>query len=653
MLKQLLSALLPKAPELEEGREKRQCTLIGAEGEYTVCAQSKNRFHPSLYEKCPMVSNGKVTRGISYRMTLDEAQMISSKDPDAPDYPYIDITTLNSWLQDTAMTVVSAALFFVTAYSHATFISATFAASSESMGMVLYLTWAMICVIGIDYCIQCCLALRHSSTKWRRDGSLLIQDDDMSLEQVSARQLWVVFLCSAFLALVNVPEKMRVAPIYFHPDKGIRMASVNRIGSHRTHFVGYRTSWEFEVENRPDQFHRTILSLCTGTASTALKALVCLYQKSNWFFIIVNVGVPILMELLKVYDVIKMYRMRQGFRRSLEADMDSPDDVVRKVSRAMLSKHFGVSVPVPAGERQHMSLASSTGSCEAIARELHKKVSDMQFELGMLERGNKLCPGEGQRLVQDISQRLQLACFPCFFEVATPSSINVTPYDFPHDLGPFAMEAIDVKLCMDRSSTPAGTCKTQPIPWTVSLENYPASRVATSCNSGGVLRGTISPLSEVTLDDKHKVAIGIPVNAYWFGWSYPVATKGRLSDNIVVDCKKCTHEKPEDAFLLWGGFVYFNRDEEIVRVLAANHKRQGDKLTGLLGFRPPMTVLNDGPLGATLQEAINTDGGFPLSALYSEDQYAGLRMMWLGSRDIKTEKPSHGGFLLFHSKASP
>jgi len=327
----------------------------------------------------------------------------------------------------------------------------------------------------------------------------------------------------------------------------------------------------------------------------------------------------------------------------------SSDDVVREVSRAMLSKYFGVSVPVAAGQIEHFR-ASSTGTCDAIAREWDKKVFDMQFALDMLERGNKLYPGEGLRLVQDIRQRLQQACFPCFFEVATSSSIHVTPYDFPHDLGPFALKAIDVQLCIDRPSTPAGSCKAQPTPWTASLENYPASRVAMACSSGGVLRGTISPLSEVTFDDKHKDALGIPVNAYWFGYSYPVASKGCLSDDIVVECKKYTDEKPEDAFILWGGYVYFNRDLEIVLVLAANHKRQGGELKGLLGFRPPMSVHPDGPLGATLQEVIDTDGGFPVSALHNEDQYSSLRMIWLGAREIKTEKPSPGGVVFFYPR---
>jgi len=653
MLERLSTAFLTEEPELEEGREKRQCTLNGSEREYTVYSQSKDRFHPSLYEQCPLVSNGKVTRGISFRMMLDEAQMISGEDPDALDYPYIDITTLNSWLQDTSMAVVSAALFFVTAYSHTTFISATFAKSDESIGMGLYLTWVMICIIGVDYCIQCLLAVREASSNWKTEAeNTLILNDDISLEKLSAGQVWVAFLCRVFLALVNIPEKVCVAPIYFHPDQAIRMSSVNRIGGHRTHFAGFRTKWEFEVENRAGQYHRAILSLCTGTASIVLKALVCLCQESNWFFIIVNVGVPVLMELLKVRDAIKMYHMRQGFRKILEADMHSSDDVVRGVSHAMLSKHFGVRLPVPAGHMEHLFLQSSTGTCDSIARELDKKVSDMQFALDMLERGSKLCQGEGLHLIQDIRPGLQQACFPCFFEVATPSSINVTPYDFPHDLGPFRLEAIDVQLCIDRPSTPAGSCKAQPTPWTVSLENYPASRVAMACSSGGVLRGTISPLSEVTLNEKHKDILGIPVDAYWFGWSYPVASKGCLSDDVVVECKKYTDVSPEDSFLLWGGYIYFNQDLEIVLMLAANHKRQGGRLKGLLGFRPPISVHHDGPLVATLQEAIDTDGGFPVSALHDEDQYSGLRMLWLDSHDLKTEKPSNGGFLLFFPKGN-
>jgi len=172
--------------------------------------------------------------------------------------------------------------------------------------------------------------------------------------------------------------------------------------------------------------------------------------------------------------------------------------------------------------------------------------------------------------------------------------------------------------------------------------------VAMACSSGGVLRGTISPLSEVTFDDKHKEGLGIPVDAYWFGWSYPVATKERLSDDIVVECKKkYADQEPADSFLLWGGYVYFNRDLEIVLVFAANHKRQGGWLKGLLGFRPPISVHHDGPLVATLQEAIDTDGGFPISALHNEDQYSGLRMLWLDSHKLKTEKPTHGGFLFF------
>lgn len=82
----------------------------------------------------------------------------------------------------------------------------------------------------------------------------------------------------------------------------------------------------------------------------------------------------------------------------------------------------------------------------------------------------------------------------------------------------------------------------------------------------GEVEGVLSPVSEVNLPGETRKQLGIPQEAMYFMWSYPVDF-GCCLDSME-------ERDPDKAFLLYGGYVYLARDlRTIVKVLAVRPTR--------------------------------------------------------------------------------
>jgi len=113
----------------EESEEMERTRTPGkGRGCCAVVAQTERRLHPHLWEAMPLVTDGAVTRELPYCLTLEGVDIIDEKHDlfeKRYHYHFVDVTTFNSWAEDLAMLVLNSAMFFITAYSHDTFIAAT------------------------------------------------------------------------------------------------------------------------------------------------------------------------------------------------------------------------------------------------------------------------------------------------------------------------------------------------------------------------------------------------------------------------------------------------------------------------------------------------------------------------------------------------
>jgi hypothetical protein len=111
----------------------------------------------------------------------------------------------------------------------------------------------------------------------------------------------------------------------------------------------------------------------------------------------------------------------------------------------------------------------------------------------------------------------------------------------------------------------------------------------TIIDNGGICDGSFSPISIITMDEHTKQIANIPFDAKYMAWAYP------LSGIQVVD--EITRNKmdvtlPENSFVLFGGFIFFNQNKELIQVNAVFN---GDNIN----FDVPKT-LNYGDINNSL-----------------------------------------------------
>eukprot|EP00405_Crypthecodinium_cohnii_P042877 CAMPEP_0206556818 /NCGR_PEP_ID=MMETSP0325_2-20121206/18698_1 /ASSEMBLY_ACC=CAM_ASM_000347 /TAXON_ID=2866 /ORGANISM="Crypthecodinium cohnii, Strain Seligo" /LENGTH=673 /DNA_ID=CAMNT_0054057547 /DNA_START=40 /DNA_END=2057 /DNA_ORIENTATION=+ len=77
-------------------------------------------------------------------------------------------------------------------------------------------------------------------------------------------------------------------------------------------------------------------------------------------------------------------------------------------------------------------------------------------------------------------------------------------------------------------------------------------------------RSKITPLSTITLDDAARKKAGIPDQATQFCWAYPIGG-GRFSEHQRAYLPTTS---PSASFFVFGGFIYFGKDNSVVSVTA-------------------------------------------------------------------------------------
>lgn len=82
-------------------------------------------------------------------------------------------------------------------------------------------------------------------------------------------------------------------------------------------------------------------------------------------------------------------------------------------------------------------------------------------------------------------------------------------------------------------------------------------------DGGGLCVGSFSPVSAITMDDHTRNVSNIPDDATYFAWAYPLSGLELLSDDVKRDLKP---EAPEVSFVLFGGFIFFNDNYNLIQV---------------------------------------------------------------------------------------
>lgn len=665
-------------PLLGSPQRARRVKGRSSGGQYSINAESRRRINRSIFEQFPIVSEGCITQGISYKIARDGAAILSQDYPDVDKFPYLDVITCQSWQREVTMAIMKASIFFVGVYSHAAFFSANFLLLKESqVTMDMYWNWAAMGIIFIDYIGKFAFAWHEASIKWKVDLSMgiFVTKDDLPNSdgsELSRLNQWKAFLFLVMLYLLAVPMKVQVAPAYFSTDKALRLGASVRVSGGRFMFVGYRSKWEYKVENHPSTLYRMMFSLVTGSIVIAIKAVICMWFARDWFFTIVNVGIPICLQVVMILDAIRLYLDRSGYRRMLEDESESTDPNTRMLSKAQLKQRFGIKKPQNEDEKQAFSMEPQETSILRTAEGIDKRLAELKEDLEFLKeerRGALKSQGEDPtqvnatvelddsfQMLDNIRAQVQRAMLPCFYEVASLTGTHTDELGFPHDFGPLLLQPMEALPFEFQEPFTTQERDSRPTPWTMPLDAYPESSVAQACAVNGVLGGVLSPLSRVSLGAEEKTAAGIPEDAAYYAWNYTAdaccaggeaiislgGDGAKNPGNLDVDPEDLT---AADWFLACGGYVYFDLTFQVIHILSATVTRfSGDFAKGTLGFRPPLPITPGGPLEKALQNARRTGDGYPTP-------YRGLdmRMLWLSSEQIRTEARSPGGFLFFYT----
>eukprot|EP00298_Acanthocystis_sp_HF-20_P008210 c17547_g1_i1.p1 GENE.c17547_g1_i1~~c17547_g1_i1.p1 ORF type:complete len:392 (+),score=152.49 c17547_g1_i1:76-1176(+) len=144
---------------------------------------------------------------------------------------------------------------------------------------------------------------------------------------------------------------------------------------------------------------------------------------------------------------------------------------------------------------------------------------------------------------------------PLKVELAVPK-----PNEFPNALGPFGV--VPTKLSLYVHGTIQELLKPNS---SVYYEVRLADKLNILEKLGVMSIGRFSPANLLTLTPDNKKLASIPESAEYFVWAYPLAQVGTLTDKRKRDL--ATND-PDLCFLIFGGYVYFNSDGDIVQVNA-------------------------------------------------------------------------------------
>lgn len=167
-----------------------------------------------------------------------------------------------------------------------------------------------------------------------------------------------------------------------------------------------------------------------------------------------------------------------------------------------------------------------------------------------------------------------------FFEVVQEASEANSGSMFPFALGPFAVEAtraicpqsLQLKASMKKATTcalPSGTVSEE------LLQQLP--------RPSQPLVSYLSPFHAVNLPEQARSEANIPPEAMYFAWLYPFKTNWGLD----LPCQALS-EDPDACLLLWGGFVYLDSAQKIIRINAIVPNPAGG-----LRFGPPKRFLEE------------------------------------------------------------
>jgi len=135
---------------------------------------------------------------------------------------------------------------------------------------------------------------------------------------------------------------------------------------------------------------------------------------------------------------------------------------------------------------------------------------------------------------------------------------------FPHSLGPFGIKqtgfnATSMTIAWDDIKDKGkGGMFTMEKP---AFGQNPSLRILAGQIRDWPVIGQFSPAHPITLSDSEKKAAQIPTESTSFVWAYPLA--------ITVDVNKLQGIDPSDpdlAFLMVGGYVYFNKEHKVCGV---------------------------------------------------------------------------------------
>lgn len=181
-----------------------------------------------------------------------------------------------------------------------------------------------------------------------------------------------------------------------------------------------------------------------------------------------------------------------------------------------------------------------------------------------------------------------------------PSAVNlqlvVDTDQFPETLGPFSMCEVPLKACdfkQLKSSSRGG--------WTWELSQitldhfFPGEKGKSSKKQKRrCLNGYASPVRPVMFDDDFRAAICVPEAACSIAWSYPLDRSEIPADDAdSPELKYENHWFPEEnqivkAFLSFGGFMHFDDQGVLLKIMTIGHWREEYDQIGLhLGEKLP------------------------------------------------------------------
>ena len=100
--------------------------------------------------------------------------------------------------------------------------------------------------------------------------------------------------------------------------------------------------------------------------------------------------------------------------------------------------------------------------------------------------------------------------------------------------------------------------------------------------------GVLAPPTEVTLAGAQREAAGIPLEAAFFAFAYPLPSLTNRFEELVVEQGRC---EPWLFFLLLGGYCYFDAQRRLIRTNALMLTPAAARLEMVGPFRPSVSAL--------------------------------------------------------------